>query len=83
MFKVTSSIRLLVVYDDSIELYVTVLGQGSDEEDAPVAEFWVEPDAMALRMNLRTAVSNRTDYELFSAMRSGTLSLGSVPLSNG
>lgn len=34
------------VHDDSIELYVTVFGQNSDEEDAPVAEFWVDPDVV-------------------------------------
>lgn len=31
------------VHDESIELYVMFFGQDSDEEDAPVAEFWVEP----------------------------------------
>lgn len=35
------------VHDDSIELYVTVFGQDDDVEDAPVAEFWVEPDVIA------------------------------------
>ena len=34
------------VHDESIELYVTVFGQDNEEEDAPVAEFWVEPDVV-------------------------------------
>ena len=31
------------VHDESIKLYVTVFGKDSEEGDAPVAEFWVEP----------------------------------------
>ena len=41
------------VHDDSIELYVTFFGQASDEEDAPVAEFWVDPDVVGTEIELK------------------------------
>lgn len=31
------------VHDDSIELYVLVYGQDNSEEDAPIAELWIDP----------------------------------------
>ena len=34
------------VHYDSVELYVAVFGQENDEEAAPIAEFWVDPDTV-------------------------------------
>ena len=41
------------VHDESIELYVTVFGKDNDEEAAPVAEFWVDPDAVGTEDELK------------------------------
>ena len=45
-----SVIRVILTHDvhfDSLELNVTVFGISSDEEDAPVGEFLVDPDSLA------------------------------------
>lgn len=34
------------VHDESIELAVLVYGQDSSEEDAPIAEYWIDPYAV-------------------------------------
>ncbi len=44
-----SVIRISMIRDihyDNIELYVAVFGKESGEDDAPIAEIWVEPDAV-------------------------------------
>lgn len=41
------------VHDDSIELYVTVFGKHDDEEDAPVAEFFIEPEVVGTDEELK------------------------------
>ena len=51
-----SVIRVSMIRDvhyDSIELYVTVFGQDNDEEAAPVAEFWVDPDVVGAEHELK------------------------------
>jgi len=40
------------VHDDSIELYVTVYGQDSYEEDPPVAELWIDPTVIGCEEEL-------------------------------
>ena len=51
-----SVIRVSMIRDvhyDSIELYLTVFGQDNDKQDAPVAEFWVDPDVVGTEHELK------------------------------
>jgi hypothetical protein len=43
------------VHDDSIELYVSVFGQDSSEEDPPVAELWIAPYVVAYEEELNNS----------------------------
>ncbi len=40
------------VHYDNIELYVTVFGLESAEEDAPVAKFWMDPNVFSSKEDL-------------------------------